>query len=350
MHPTTIRSLACCLALGASLAMPVPDAQGDDATPRPPAAGERIVFLGDSITQGGDRPGGYVTLVREAIASALPDKGVEVLGAGISGNKVPDLEKRLDRDVLAKKPTTVVVYIGINDVWHSQRGQGTPKDAFDKGLRSLVERIRAGGGRVILCTPSVIGEKPTGENALDTMLDEYSTVTRGVAAELKTGLLDLRKAFVDHLATANATKADKGTLTTDGVHLNAAGNRFVADRMLEALGVAAGKPAGAAEPGRKLRHVVLFTFKDTSTPDDVARIVAAFRGLPAKIREIDGFEWGTDVSPEGKAQGFTHCFLVTFRTEADRDAYLPHPAHKEFVSIVGPHVDKVCVVDFWGAE
>ena len=347
MHPTTLLPLACCLTLGASLAMAVPSARADDTATRPPAAGERIVFLGDSITQGGAGPGGYVTLVREAIAAALPDKGVEVLGAGISGNKVPDLEKRLDRDVLAKKPTTVVVYIGINDVWHSQRGQGTPKDAFDKGLRSLVERIRAGGARVILCTPSVIGEKPTGENKLDAMLDEYSTVTRGVAAELKTGLLDLRKAFIEHLATANATKADKGTLTTDGVHLNAAGNRFVADRMLEALGVAAGKPAAGTDHGRKLRHVVLFKFKESSTPDDVARIVAAFRGLPAKISEIDGFEWGTDVSPEGKAQGFTHCFLVTFKTEADRDAYLPHPAHEEFVAIVGPHVANVCVVDYW---
>jgi hypothetical protein len=242
-----------------------------------------------------------------------------------------------------------VVYIGINDVWHSQRGQGTPKEAFDKGLRSLVDRIRAGGARVILCTPSVIGEKPTGGNPLDAMLDEYAAVTRGVAADLKTGLLDLRKAFIDHLAAANAAQADKGTLTTDGVHLNAAGNRFVADRMLEALGVGAGTTAGG-DPAKKLRHVVLFKFKDASTPEDVARIVAAFRGLPAKITEIDGFEWGTDVSPEGKSQGFTHCFLVTFKTEADRDAYLPHPAHKEFVSIVGPHVDKVCVVDFWGAE
>ena len=110
-------------------------------------------------------------------------------------------------------------------------------------------------------------------------------------------------------------------------------------------------PAGAAEEAasgqRKLRHVVLFKFKDASTPADVARIEAAFRGLPAKIKEIGGFEWGTDVSPEGKAQGFTHCFLVTFATEADRDAYLPHPAHKEFVTLVGPHVDKVCVVDYW---
>jgi hypothetical protein len=112
--------------------------------------------------------------------------------------------------------------------------------------------------------------------------------------------------------------------------------------------------SSAAEPtadkGRTLRHVVLFKFKDTSTEADVARIVAAFRGLPTKIREISGFEWGTDVSPEGKSQGLTHCFLVTFKSEADRDAYLPHPAHKDFVAIVGPHVDKVCVVDFWSHD
>lgn len=108
--------------------------------------------------------------------------------------------------------------------------------------------------------------------------------------------------------------------------------------------------AGADAQPRTLRHVVLFKFKDTSTAADVEKIVAAFRGLPARIKEIAGFEWGTDVSPEGKAQGFTHCFLVTFKSEADRDAYLPHPAHKEFVGIVGPHVDKVCVVDFWSRD
>ncbi|MFM8577307.1 MAG: Dabb family protein [Planctomycetaceae bacterium] len=96
-----------------------------------------------------------------------------------------------------------------------------------------------------------------------------------------------------------------------------------------------------------LRHVVLFQFKPTSTEADIRRIVEAFRGLPVRIPEIKGFEWGTDMSPEGKAEGFTHCFLVTFATAADRDAYLPHPAHKDFVSIVGPHVAKVCVVDFF---
>lgn len=225
-------------------AMTATVAQADDTEVRPPAKGERIVFLGDSITEAGDKKQGYVVLVREAIAKAMPDAGVEVLGAGISGHKVPDLEKRLDRDVIAKKPTTVVIYIGINDVWHSNRGKGTPKEDFEKGLRSLVERIRAAGSRVILCTPSVIGEKATGENKLDAMLDEYSGLTRKVAADMKTGLVDLRKAFVDHLAKTNTDAKDKGILTSDTVHLNQDGNQFVADRMLEGLGVGAEAAAG----------------------------------------------------------------------------------------------------------
>ena len=316
--------------------------RADDATIRPPARGERIVFLGDSITQQGAAEGGYVTLVAQAIAAALPGAGVEVIGAGIGGNKVPDLERRLDRDVLARKPTTVVVYIGINDVWHSQRGAGTPRDVFEKGLRSLVARIRAAGARVILCTPSVIGEKAAGINPLDAMLDDYAGVTREVAGELKTGLVDLRRAFAAHLAARNRDDANSGLLTTDGVHLNAAGNSLVAARMLDALGI-------ADTGGKALRHVVLFKFKDTSTPADVERIVAAFRALPAEIPQIEAFEWGTDVSPEGKSQGLTHCFLLTFATAADRDAYLPHPAHQKFVTLVGPHVDKVCVVDYWSA-
>ncbi len=96
-----------------------------------------------------------------------------------------------------------------------------------------------------------------------------------------------------------------------------------------------------------LRHVVLFKFKDGTTPEQVKTVEEAFAALPGKIKEVARFEWGTDVSPEKKSQGFTHCYLLTFRTAADRDTYLSHPAHKEFGSIVGPHLDKVCVVDYW---
>ncbi len=302
--------------------------------------GDRIVFLGDSITQAGARPGGYVARVNEAIQQRLPDAKIEVVGAGISGNRVPDLEKRLDRDVLSKKPSVVVIYIGINDVWHSTRGRGTPKEEFEAGLRRVIGRIQDGGARVILCTPSVIGEKTDGSNQLDGMLDEYSDISRKVARETSSQLLDLRQMFLAHLKQHNQQQNAKGILTSDTVHLNAAGNEFVATCMLKGLGVDA--------PAEKLlRHVVLFKFKDTLTKEQVKEVEQAFAGLPKKIKEIADFEYGTDVSVENKAEGFTHCFVVTFKSTADRDTYLPHPAHQEFVKLVGPRLDKVLVVDYW---
>jgi hypothetical protein len=100
-------------------------------------------------------------------------------------------------------------------------------------------------------------------------------------------------------------------------------------------------------PDSVLRHVVLFGFKSTSSQEDVQKIVDAFKALPSKISEIKDFEWGINSSPEGLNQGLTHAFTVTFHSDADRDAYLPHPAHKEFVDILGSHLDKVTVLDYW---
>ncbi|MDO8966747.1 MAG: Dabb family protein [Algoriphagus sp.] len=102
-----------------------------------------------------------------------------------------------------------------------------------------------------------------------------------------------------------------------------------------------------AMPDSVLRHVVLFGFKESSSPEDIQSVIDAFKALPAQIKEIKGFEWGTNSSPEGLNQGLTHGFTLTFHSDADRDAYLPHPAHKAFGGIVGPHLDKVTVVDYW---
>jgi hypothetical protein len=99
-----------------------------------------------------------------------------------------------------------------------------------------------------------------------------------------------------------------------------------------------------------LRHVVIFSFKSTSSPADIKRIEEAFSALPGKIKEIKDFEWGTNNSPENLAQGFTHCFFVSFGSEKDREIYLPHPDHKAFVEIAGPHIDKVLVVDYWAQK
>lgn len=109
--------------------------------------------------------------------------------------------------------------------------------------------------------------------------------------------------------------------------------------------------ATAEEKGKKLlRHVVMFTFNDDATEEQVDTVVKAFGELPKKIKEIHDYEWGTNNSPEGLNKTHTHCFLVTFKSEADRDAYLPHPAHKEFVSILKPILKDVTVVDYWASN
>ena len=106
-------------------------------------------------------------------------------------------------------------------------------------------------------------------------------------------------------------------------------------------------PEPAKEPAQVLRHVVLFKFKDDTTREQIKKIENDFCALPGKINVIHDFEWGTDVSAENRSQGFTHCFVVTFLSEADRAIYLPHPAHKEFAAMLGPYLDRVLVIDYW---
>lgn len=97
----------------------------------------------------------------------------------------------------------------------------------------------------------------------------------------------------------------------------------------------------------QLRHVVLFSFKETSSEKDIENVVHAFEALPSKIKQIKSLEWGLNNSPEKLNEGLTHAFILTFSTEKDRDDYLVHPDHQTFGKLVGPHIGKVVVVDFW---
>ena len=201
------------------------------------AKGDKVLFFGDSITQAASGPEGYITVIKKTLDEKHKDLGIELINAGISGHRVPNLQGRLQRDVLNRKPNIVVIYIGINDVWHSGNGRGTPAPAFESGLKDLIAKIKAGGAKVVLCTPTVIGEKKDGGNHFDKMLDQYSDISRKVAAETEVPLVDLRKAFVEWLQQNNPNNADKGLLTGDTVHLNKAGNALVAEKMLGGLGV-----------------------------------------------------------------------------------------------------------------
>jgi len=118
------------------------------------------------------------------------------------------------------------------------------------------------------------------------------------------------------------------------------------------LGIASqlGSAMAKSESSKTLRHVVQFQFKSDSSAEDVQKVVDAFRALPSKISEVADFEYGSNNSPEGLDLGFTHCFLVTFLSEADRATYISHPDHLAFVSVLKPHLEKVQVIDFWSAK
>lgn len=197
----------------------------------------RIIFFGDSITELGIKPNGYVTIIRDSLEAM--GYRYNVIGAGISGNKVTDLLARIEKDVLSKRPSVVVLYIGINDVWHfefASRGlTGTSKETFKSGLMALISEIQSIGSKVILCTPSVIGEKNNGSNKYDVMLNDYSMISRRVAKKSNISLCDLRQTFLERLKTQNPSNAEKDIFTVDGVHLNDEGNRLVATTILRTL-------------------------------------------------------------------------------------------------------------------
>lgn len=117
-------------------------------------------------------------------------------------------------------------------------------------------------------------------------------------------------------------------------------------RILLAIAVFAVTLAGSFAAEAPYRHIVLFKFKDDAPRAEIERVEKAFAGLKKSISQIQDFEWGTNVSPEGKDQGFTHCFFVTFRNKADLEAYLPHPEHKKFGAMLKGLIDKVLVVDY----
>jgi lysophospholipase L1-like esterase len=207
---------------------------------------DRILALGDSITEaaGGSRewttdpavgPGWFAQLTR---AGQGGDRHLEFVNRGVGGNRVPDLLARLDEDVLAAEPTLVILYIGINDVWHFRDGRGTPEDEYRYGLQEIVNRLLGAGLRVLLCTPTVIGEQLEGTNAQDAMLTTYTQISRDVAAAADVPLCDLHAAFRAELARINTDDAADGVLTTDGVHLSEAGNALVAATIGAAIGLA----------------------------------------------------------------------------------------------------------------
>ncbi len=192
---------------------------------------KKVIFLGDSITQAGVSPAGYITILQQMLAKDGRDKAFDLAGAGIGGNKVYDLYLRLEDDVLSKKPDLVFIYVGINDVWHKKtRGTGTDPDKFEKFYNRIIEKIQQAGAKVVICTPTVVGEKKGFVNELDGDLNKYAEIIRTIAKNKNVELIDLHKAIVEYINANNPEDKAKDILTTDGVHMNDKGNRFLAEQ------------------------------------------------------------------------------------------------------------------------
>lgn len=192
--------------------------------------GDRIVFFGDSLTALAMKDPnvpegkGYVPLVR----AALKDREVDVVAVATGGHKVADLLKRVDQDVLAKKPTIVIIQIGVNDA-----SAGVTPELFKAQLEELIRKLRQGGASVIQCTCTCRVEGYNAENAMDKKLDALAEVARAIAKENQLPLVDLRKAFIDYWKVNNPENKTKGFLTYDGNHWTETGHRFVAEQMLK---------------------------------------------------------------------------------------------------------------------
>jgi isoamyl acetate esterase len=195
--------------------------------------GDRIIFFGDSLTNlaGEEEPKehvtkGYVRIVRETLHEKHKNKNIEVHWVATGGHTVPDLLKRVDADVIAKKPTIVVIQIGCNDA------RRIPKKLFQASLVELIDKLQAARVQVIQCSLTSVGEKYDGTNQDDPKLEKFAHVEREVAKAKKVPLIDLRKAFVAYWKKHNLDNKPSGVLTYDGNHFNQKGHDFVAEQML----------------------------------------------------------------------------------------------------------------------
>lgn len=197
---------------------------------------KKIIFFGDSITASAVKPGGFIVKMDSMLQKKNLQNDYELTGTGLSGNKVYDLYLRLEDDVLNKSPDVVVIFIGVNDVWHKRlTGTGTDADKFERFYNAVLKKLSDKNIKVILCTPAVIGEKTDTSNELDGDLNKYCNIVRNLAAKNNLPLIDLRKIFIEYNLKNNPENNNKGILTTDGVHLNNKGNQLVADEMWKAI-------------------------------------------------------------------------------------------------------------------
>jgi len=206
----------------------------------------RIVCLGDSITQIGEGPGGYVWLIRHFLKDLYPDQNIETINAGISGHKSTDMIARFQHDVLDRKPDLVTISVGVNDVWHGfydnhplgDGPRGVNIDDYRKNVDSMVTQAQAAGIKVVMLSTTVIYENlDSHENR---KAARYNAVVHDIARRHNCLFIDFQKPFRTLIkGYQRATGGHDNFLTVDGVHMNGEGNKVMAHVILTGLGISA---------------------------------------------------------------------------------------------------------------
>jgi|TARA_B110000037_G_scaffold155044_1_gene174859 lysophospholipase L1-like esterase len=224
-------SILKALLLAALVVSPPIHAEIAPAKAIPVKSGQKIAFLGDSITAAGARKGGYCQLVIEG----LKKEGIEGTGvfAGISGHKSNQMLARLGKDVLSKNPNWMTLSCGVNDVWHGARGVAL--EDYKTNITAIVDQAQAAGVKVMILTSTMIKENQ--ENELNQKLAPYNAFLRELAKEKACLLADLNAEMQEALKTFPKDAPKGKQLTRDGVHMNALGNKMMAKGILKSFGV-----------------------------------------------------------------------------------------------------------------
>jgi lysophospholipase L1-like esterase len=230
------------------LALTLTSAYAQDAPQTTPGAPEalqgihKIVCLGDSITEIGESPGGYVWLLRKYLSTLYPN--MEVINSGISGHKSTDMLARFDRDVLEHHPDLVTISVGVNDVWHGfydnhpmgDGPRGVPLPDYRKNVEAMVAKAKAANIKVVILSTTVIHEDLS--NRENAKLAGYNAALRDIARKNGALFIDLQRPFRSLIKTyRSSTGARDNLLTVDGVHMNPEGNKVMAHTILNGLGV-----------------------------------------------------------------------------------------------------------------
>jgi lysophospholipase L1-like esterase len=239
--------------IGVSQTLPVPfirleaTAQPQASIPLPLQGKQKIVILGDSITQAGGQFGGYIWLMQRYLNRLYPQQPIELINAGISGNRATDLRHRFQQDVMAQHPDLVVINVGVNDVLHSVNPSADQPSQLEQYRQSLTAMIQAAKARnipVLLLSPTLVSEDLNSPENL--RLAEYIAAMAEVSQQTTCQYIDLNIAFKHVILTYQRYGGNsQNILTRDGIHPNLAGYQIMAYTILLGLGI----------PQQNLKHL-----------------------------------------------------------------------------------------------